>query len=99
LAICSDPRFSCGRPRIDCAAETLLAIAALGWLFVSRGELSGKLFLAARGFFNNDDPFAGDVTQPDIGMSVVRKFVLFVMGSLRPILPEPGGECPMPFCW
>ena len=65
------------------AAETLLAMAALGWLLVRPGPIvwpSYSLPLAA--FMITTVLSLAMSPQPEIGMSVVRKFVLFVMGFL-----------------
>src|ERR1051326_2523914 len=76
------------------AAETLLAMAALGWLLVRPGPIvwpSYTLPLAA--FMATTVLSLAMSPQPDIGMGAVRKFVLFIMGLLAANFEPPPYRC------
>ena len=65
------------------AAETLLAIAALGWLLVRPGRIVWPTYAVPLAAFMLTTIISLAMSpQPDIGMGVVRKFVLFAMGFL-----------------
>jgi O-antigen ligase len=65
------------------AAETLLAMAALGWLLVRPGRMIWPSYAVPLAAFMLTTVISLAMSpQPEIGMSVVRKFVLFVMGLL-----------------
>ena len=65
------------------AAETLLAMAALGWLLVRPGPIVWPSYTVPLLAFMVTTALSLAMSpQPDIGMSAVRKFVLFIMGLL-----------------
>jgi O-antigen ligase len=65
------------------AAETLLAMAALGWLLVRPGRIVWPGYAVPLAAFMITTALSLAMSpQPDIGWSVVRKFVLFMMGFL-----------------
>src|SRR5437879_8441355 len=65
------------------AAETLLAMASLGWLLVRPGRIVWPSYVVPLVAFMGTTALSLAMSpQPDIGMSSVRKFVLFAMGLL-----------------
>jgi putative inorganic carbon (HCO3(-)) transporter len=65
------------------AAETLLAIACLGWLLVRPGRIIWPSYVVPLFAFMATTTLSLIMSpQPEIGMSSVRKFVLFMMGLL-----------------
>jgi len=65
------------------AAETLLAMAALGWLLVRPGPIVWPSYTVPLAAFMATTVLSLAMSpQPDIGMGAVRKFVLFIMGLL-----------------
>src|SRR2546429_6643282 len=65
------------------AAETLLAMACLGWLIVRPGRITWPSYLVPLVLFMATTMLSLFMSpQPEIGMGSVRKFVLFAMGLL-----------------
>ena len=65
------------------AAETLLAMAALGWLLVRPARIVWPTYVIPLAAFMVTTVISLMMSpQPEIGMSSVRKFVLFMMGLL-----------------
>src|SRR5882762_6591132 len=65
------------------AAETLLAMACLGWLVVRPGRIIWPSYLVPLVVFMATTMLSLVMSpQPEIGMGSVRKFVLFAMGFL-----------------
>ena len=65
------------------AAETFLAIACLGWLLVRPGRIIWPSYVVPLLAFMITTTLSLMMSpQPEIGMSSVRKFVLFMMGLL-----------------
>src|SRR5215467_927396 len=65
------------------ASETLLAMAALGWLLVRPGRIIWPSYTVPLAAFMGTTVLSLAMSpQPEIGMSAVRKFVLFIMGLL-----------------
>src|ERR1041385_2242421 len=65
------------------AAEALLAAASLGWLLVRPGRMIWPSYVVPLLAFMATTVLSLAMSpQPDLGMSSVRKFVLFAMGLL-----------------
>src|SRR5712692_6922807 len=65
------------------AAETLLAMACLGWLIVRPGRMIWPSYVVPLLAFMATTVLSLVMSpQPEIGMGSVRKFVLFAMGLL-----------------
>src|SRR5438045_9299656 len=65
------------------AAETLLAIACLGWLLLRPGRIIWPSYVVPLLAFMATTALSLMMSpQPEIGMSFVRKLVLFLMGLL-----------------
>ncbi len=64
-------------------AETLLAMASLGWLLARPGRIVWPSYILPLVAFMATTALSLAMSpQPDIGMSAIRKFVLFAMGLL-----------------